>query len=92
MKNLTVTIKHTVGLHARPAARFVKIAKGFQSDITIQNITRGGEEVDAKSLVKVIKLAASQNHEVALSVSGDDEDAAVAALQDFFTNIPETEQ
>jgi phosphotransferase system HPr (HPr) family protein len=88
----TFSVKHGVGLHARPAARFVKLAKSFESSIRVTNTTRGGEDVDAKSLIKVIKMAAAQNHEVHLSADGPDEKEAMQALADFLTNVPEEEQ
>ncbi len=88
----TFTIKHGVGLHARPAAKFVKLAKGFDSTIRVRNVTREGDEVDAKSLVKVIKIAAAQHHDVLVTVEGPDETDAMAALSSFLTEVPEEEQ
>ena len=77
------TIKFEVGLHARPAGRFVKLAKGFESAIRIRNVTRGSDEVDAKSLVKLIKIACAQNHTVELQFDGSDEAAARDAIRHF---------
>lgn len=88
----TFTVKHGVGLHARPAAKFVKLAKKFDSSIRLRNLTRDGEEVDAKSLVKVIKAAAAQHHEIRVSIDGPDEEEAIKALTDFLINVPEEEQ
>jgi phosphotransferase system HPr (HPr) family protein len=88
----TFTVKHGVGLHARPAAKFVKLAKEFESGIRVRNLTRDGEEVDAKSLVKVIKIAAAQHHEIHVSAEGPDEEVAMKALSEFLTNVPEEEQ
>lgn len=73
-------IQNEVGLHARPAALFVKSAKRFASDITLRNLTRGGDPVDAKSPVQVIKAGVAQGHEVLISAEGPDADEAVAAL------------
>ena len=92
MKEFDATIKHAVGLHARPAARFVKIAKGFDSEIHITNTSRESDEVNAKSLVKVIKIAAAQNHEVHIRAEGSDEDEAAKALEEFLTKVSEEEQ
>ncbi len=86
------TILHGVGLHARPAAKFAKLAKGFESSIRVRNITRDGDEVDAKSLVKVIKMAAAQGHTIKLSIDGSDEDKAAEALGTFLTEVPENER
>jgi phosphotransferase system HPr (HPr) family protein len=76
----TVTITHEVGLHARPAATFVKTAKEFESKITVTNLTRDGDAADAKSLVQIFKAAVAKDHEVRIQADGADEDAAVAAL------------
>ncbi len=92
MKRATAAVQHAVGLHARPAARFVKRAKGYESTITIRNLTRDGETVDAKSLVKVIKIAAAQHQEVEIVVEGPDEDEALAGLLDFLGDVAEDEQ
>lgn len=92
MKELTAEVVHQVGLHARPAARFVKTAKGFESDIQIQNVSRDSAPVNAKSLAKVVKIAAAQHHSVHITADGPDEEAAIEALQDFLTNVSEDEQ
>ncbi len=92
MTSTTLTVQHAVGLHARPASRFVKLAKSFVSTIRVRNITRAGEEVDAKSLVKVIKIAAAQNHEIAVTADGGDEEAAIAAIEAFIREVPEEER
>ena len=92
MTKRTFTVRHAVGLHARPAAKFVKIAKGFDSVIFARNVTRKGEMVDAKSLVKVIKIAVAQHQEVEVSADGQDEQEAVEALTIFFRDVPEGER
>lgn len=92
MKTQTYTIKHAVGLHARPAGKFVKLAKSFESDVQVRNITRDSDAVNAKSLVKVIKIAAAQSHEIELSIEGPDEEDALAALTSFLEEVPEEDQ
>ena len=92
MTERSFTIKHAVGLHARPAARFVKLAKSFTSNISVRNVTRDGAVVDAKSLVKVIKIAAAQHQEVEITVDGDDEADAMTAIAAFLEDVPEAEQ
>ncbi len=76
----TVTITHEVGLHARPAATFVKKAAEFESAITIENLTRGGDPMNAKSVVSVFKAAVAQGHDVKIIADGSDERAAMDAL------------
>jgi phosphotransferase system HPr (HPr) family protein len=80
MKDSTITVTHEVGLHARPAATFVKKAAQFESAITIENLTRGGDPMNAKSVVSVFKAAVAQGHEVKIVADGPDEEAALSAL------------
>ncbi len=87
MREAKFVINHPIGLHARPAAKFTKLAKGFTSNIKIKNITRDSDVIDAKSLVKLIKLAVAQNHEIQLWIDGDDEDKAYEALKVYIDNI-----
>jgi len=77
LKTATVTIHHESGLHARPAAQFVKRAKQFDSDI---KISANGKSVNAKSLVLLLTLAVKPNTSVELTASGTDEQEAVDAL------------
>ncbi len=80
MAEATIVVEHEVGLHARPAASFVKAAKGFESAITIANVTRGSDPADAKSLVQIFKAAVGQGHEVLITAEGPDEAVAVETL------------
>ena len=80
MQKVTVTIQDKVGLHARPAAQFVKKAKEFSSAITI---TGKGKTVNAKSLVLVVGRAMPKDSEVEISAEGADELEAVAALENL---------
>ncbi len=77
MKTVTVTVHHESGLHARPAAQFVKLAKQFDSDI---KISTNGKSVNAKSLVLLLTLAVKPNTSIELAASGTDEQEAVDAL------------
>ncbi|GAB4447172.1 MAG: HPr family phosphocarrier protein [Chloroflexi bacterium OHK40] len=80
MYETTVTIRHASGLHARPLAAFVKLAKGFAAEITVRNLTTGKGPVNGKSPVNLLMLTAQQGHELRISASGDDAEAALAAL------------
>lgn len=80
MIEATVAVNNDVGLHARPAATFVKTAKTFDSDITVTNLSRGSDPVDAKSLVKIFKAAVASGHEIRITAEGSDAQAAVDAL------------
>ncbi len=78
MAEIQVVISHPVGLHARPAALFVQTAKKFQSDIKV----RLGEKVtNAKSILGVLTLGASQGALITLEAQGGDADQALTALQ-----------
>jgi phosphocarrier protein len=77
-----VLITHDVGLHARPSVKLTKLAKGFQSRIEIA-CSEAGPWIDAKSIVKVMAMKAKQNTELLLRASGDDAEAAVAAIVDL---------
>jgi phosphocarrier protein HPr len=80
MTEATIVVHHEVGLHARPAANFVKAAKGFDSAITLTNLSRHGAVADAKSLVQIFKAAVAQGHEIRIEADGPDESEAVATL------------
>jgi phosphotransferase system HPr (HPr) family protein len=65
------------GLHARPAAKFVKAASRFSSRILIRE---DGREADAKSLIALLGLTIRPSSEITLSADGPDADEALAAL------------
>ncbi|WP_159589538.1 phosphoenolpyruvate--protein phosphotransferase [Chelativorans xinjiangense] len=71
------------GLHARPAARFVKLARAFQSDV---EIAKGGKTVSAKSSVKLMLLTVKEGDEVTLKVRGPDETEAMGMLMAYLEN------
>lgn len=73
----TFTIKNTLGLHARAAANFVRLASRFESDISIQ---KDGYIVDGKSILGVLSLAAVRGSKINIIVSGDDRDEALTEL------------
>jgi phosphocarrier protein HPr len=77
MPSIEVTITDEVGLHARPAARFVRTAMRFASEIVVSKADRSA---DAKSLVQVLQLEAAQGAVIRIEASGDDADEALAAL------------
>ena len=77
MQEGRLTIINRLGLHARAAGKLVHLAKSFSSKITL---TRDTEEVDGKSIMAVMLLAAPVGTEVCLKVRGDDEQAAFEAV------------
>jgi phosphocarrier protein len=80
-ETLRITNKH--GLHARPAAQFVKIAGRFSSEI---NVVKDGLEVNGKSIMGIMMLAAEPGSEIVLIIEGKDENDAMKALRDLIHN------
>ena len=78
-----LTIINKLGLHARAAAKLVKLASGFQSAIDIE---KDGKRVNAKSIMGVMMLAASCGSNITLHAEGDDEQAALDALDSLISN------
>ena len=85
MKTFEYTIKDELGIHARPAGLLVKEAKKFESECTI---TKDGKTKKLTQLMMLMSLGVKQGDTVTVTVSvdGTDEDAAVAALKEFFEN------
>ena len=75
-----LTIVNKLGLHARAAAKFVTCASGFASDITVR---RGERDVNGKSIMGVMMLAAAQGTEIEIEAHGADAEAALDALEDL---------
>lgn len=73
----TFQIKNMLGLHARAAAAFVKIANRHQSEITVE---KDGVSVNGKSIMGVLMLAASKGTEINIRAKGDDASDAIDAL------------
>jgi phosphotransferase system HPr (HPr) family protein len=77
MYSKTVVIMNEEGLHARPAAQFVKCAKQFAAKITVR---KDEKSADAKSVMGVLTLAAGKGSEIVISAEGEDAAKAVDAL------------
>lgn len=83
MKNFSYTIKDKYGLHARPAGMLVKLAKEYKSEIEIQ---KDGTSVNATKLMALMGMNVKCGEKVTVTVNGDDEEAAVAAIEKFFAD------
>ncbi|HEV2854217.1 MAG TPA: HPr family phosphocarrier protein [Thermoanaerobaculia bacterium] len=81
-------IVNRLGLHARAAAKLVHTAGGFQSRVTV---VKDGEEVDAKSILGILLLAAAQGSQVTIRCDGQDEEEALRAVTDLIANRFEEE-
>ncbi|HYB52348.1 MAG TPA: HPr family phosphocarrier protein [Thermoanaerobaculia bacterium] len=75
-----LAIRNRLGLHARAAAKFVQTASRFKSAVKVR---KNGEEVDGKSILGILLLAASQGTRIIVCVSGEDETDALAAVEDL---------
>ncbi|HEV7428803.1 MAG TPA: HPr family phosphocarrier protein [Thermoanaerobaculia bacterium] len=73
-----IEIKNKLGLHARAAAKLVHTAARFRSDIKIR---KGDEEVDGKSILGILLLAAGRGTTITIKANGEDEADAVDAIE-----------
>jgi dihydroxyacetone kinase phosphotransfer subunit len=80
---LRITVAGRLGLHARPAARFVQTAGQFDANVTAENITAPAGPVSARSLNGVATLGVLQGHEVLVRASGPQAAQVLAALRDL---------
>jgi phosphocarrier protein HPr len=81
MKTKELMIVNKLGLHARAAAQIVKSASAYTSKITI---AKDGLEVDGKSIMGIMMLAAAKGTTVTLHALGEDEDRAVEGMERLF--------
>ncbi len=77
MLSCSVVIANPLGLHARAAARFVHAASAFAARV---RVARGGREIDGKSIMGLLLLAAAQGSSITISAEGPDERDAIDAL------------
>lgn len=80
MKELVIQITHGAGLHARPLAAFVKVARAYESAIKVKNLTTGKGPSDGKSPLNLMLLVVKEGNEILITADGPDEEAALAAL------------
>lgn len=78
-----ITITNKLGLHARAAAKLVSVASGFSASVFLE---KQGQRINGKSIMGVMMLAASQGTELTLTVDGDGESEAMAALVALIDN------
>jgi phosphocarrier protein HPr len=78
MVNKKLVIKNKLGLHARAAVKFMNLANRFASSVWIE---KDGNEIDGKSILGILTLAATQGSTITLKISGPDEDRALDALE-----------
>lgn len=83
-----LTIQNKLGIHARPAAHFVKTASKFDCEVRVE---KDGEEVDGKSIMGLMMLAAGHGSVITVTTEGADAEQAIAALEDLINRRFEEE-
>ncbi len=86
MAEITLTINHAAGLHARPLAQFVKTVRQFESTVEVTNLTRGAGPARGDSALKLMLLAIKQGQEIQISAEGSDADATLDTLKSLIEN------
>ncbi len=81
MMEKNFTVKNRLGLHARPAALFVQTTNKFSSSIKVR---KGDQEVDGKSIMGLMMLAAEEGSSLAIIANGADEKEALSTLEKLF--------
>ena len=81
MKEFKYVVQDELGLHARPAGLLVKEAAKFKSAVPLDS---GVKKADAKRIMAVMSMGVKQGVEVTVTIEGEDEDAAFAAIETFF--------
>ena len=86
MRTTEQIIRNPSGLHARPAAMFVRTAAGFTSTITLENVDRASAPADAKSIIAVMTSGVARGQTIRITADGADEDEAIAAIEAFIAS------
>ena len=81
MASLEITVKHSAGLHARPASKFVQTAAKFLCNITVKNVTSESKTINAKSILQVLTLGVNKDHTILIETVGEKEAEALEALK-----------
>ena len=80
MVETELTLKNDQGLHARPADLFVRTANKFKSDITVRNLSTGSNDVNAKSILRILSLGVYNGHTIQVMADGEDETQAIEEI------------
>jgi phosphotransferase system HPr (HPr) family protein len=83
MPSIDIVVNHSVGLHARPAAEFVKTASSFPCDIQVCNLTTQGDPVNAKSILSVLTLGVNKGHSIRVDAEGEAAEQALSRIQEL---------
>lgn len=85
-KIIELKINNELGLHARPASIFVRVASGFKSDIIVE---KDGEAVNGKSLIGLLMLAAGYGSSIKITAKGEDSHKAIETLEELVSANPD---
>ena len=83
MKTITYTIKDELGIHARPAGALVKEASKYKSTIVL---SKNDKTADLKKIFSLMGLNVKYNDTITVTASGEDENEAITAIEDFLKN------
>ena len=83
MRCQKVVIRNKLGMHARASAKFVSLASGFKSEITLK---RNGQQINGKSIMGIMMLAAAKGAELEICADGKDEKKAIEALTELVSD------
>lgn len=87
MAETEVEVRNPSGLHARPAATFVRASAAFASDVMVTNMTRDASRAaSAKSVLGVMGLAVARGHRIRIVADGADADEAIARLGELVSS------
>lgn len=87
---VNIKVKNRSGLHARPAAIFVKTCRSFRSNI---KVFKGGKQADAKNILQVLALGVDVGDEITLEINGEDENEAFKTLIELLEKVlPEVDK
>lgn len=81
-----VKIVNRLGLHARAAAQLVRLAEKFESQIILRRPGYHDKTADAKSILSILTLAAANGSVLTVEIEGEDEQTALAAVEEIFAN------
>lgn len=85
-KEIILTIRNKMGLHARPAAKFVQTAASFNAEIWVNNLTTNKGPASAKSLIAITMLGVTKGHQIRITTMGQQREEALEALSNLVKN------
>lgn len=83
MKSVQVTVVNEIGIHARPASFLVNLVKGYTCDIECYKNGNTEKRHQTKSILSVMAMGAKKGDELTFNATGEDEEAAIAAIEAF---------